>query len=169
MTASKLSRFWAVVIILLVVITIIGGTVAWLKRSLGESIEISIPQRQEPEGVIYIGGAVAVPGFYSFTSNESFETLIKAAGGATENATLSGVKLYIPQIGGGKEPQKIDINRAELWLLEALPGIGEVLAQRIVDYRQQNGPFQNTREIARVAGIGTVTYEKIKDFITVAD
>ena len=71
--------------------------------------------------------------------------------------------------GGEQEPQKIDINRAEVWLLEALPGIGETLAQRIVDYRQQNGPFQHTNELLKVAGIGTTTYEQIKHLITVAD
>jgi len=72
-------------------------------------------------------------------------------------------------MGEAQEPQKIDINRAEVWLLKALPGIGETLAQRIVDYRHQNGPFHNIRQLLQVAGIGTTTYEQIKHLITVAD
>ena len=67
------------------------------------------------------------------------------------------------------EPQKVDINRAEAWLLEALPGIGEVRAQAIIDYRQQNGGFSHISEITRVEGIGQSLYEQIKDFITVGD
>jgi comEA protein len=67
------------------------------------------------------------------------------------------------------EPQRIDINRAEAWLLEALPGIGPSKAQAIIDYRQQNGGFGHIAEITEVPGIGQDTYEKIKDFITVGD
>ena len=63
----------------------------------------------------------------------------------------------------------ININRAETWLLEALTGIGPTLAQRIVDYREQNGPFRNTSELTEVEGIGTAIYERIKHRITVAD
>jgi comEA protein len=66
-------------------------------------------------------------------------------------------------------PQKIDINRAEAWLLEALPGIGPSKAQAIIDYRQQNGGFKHITEITRVEGIGPAIYEQIKDLITVGD
>lgn len=67
------------------------------------------------------------------------------------------------------EPQKIDINRAEAWLLEALPGIGPSKAQAIIAYRQQNGGFSDIAEITEVEGIGMSLYEQIKDFITVGD
>ncbi|GAI44675.1 unnamed protein product [marine sediment metagenome] len=69
----------------------------------------------------------------------------------------------------GEQPQKIDINRAEAWLLEALPGIGPSKAQSIIDYRQQNGGFSHITEITEVEGIGLAIYEQIKDLITVAD
>lgn len=69
----------------------------------------------------------------------------------------------------GEQPQKIDINRAEAWLLEALPGIGPSKAQAIIDYRQQNGGFGHITEITEVEGIGLAIYEQIKDLITVAD
>ena len=61
----------------------------------------------------------------------------------------------------------MDINRAEPWLLEALPGIGPRLADAIISYRQENGPFHSPQEIQLVPGIGVGLYEKIKDLITV--
>ena len=171
MTASKLNRFWTLITILLVAIIVIGGIVAGLRYSPGQPIEISIPPGQEWPGKIYIDGAVIKPGFYPFTTRDSLEALIQIAGGTTSSANLSELKfkLYIPESGAKEETQKVDINRAEVWLLEALPGIGETLAQRIVDYRQKNGPFHDTSELTKVAGIGTAKYEQIKDLITVAE
>lgn len=168
MATTKFSRFWTLTIIFLVVITIIGGIVAWSRYSPGQPVEISIPQGEEWQGSIYIVGAVNAAGSYLFTAKDNLETLIQAAGGTTSSANLSGLRLYIPEVGK-VEPQKIDINRAEVWLLKALPEIGETLAQRIVDYRQQNGWFSNTNDLLKVAGIGTATLNQIKDLITVGD
>ncbi|MFH1382458.1 MAG: ComEA family DNA-binding protein [Chloroflexota bacterium] len=109
-----------------------------------------------------------MPVIYSFTSQDTINNLLQAAGGTTAAADLGNLKFYVGEVGAG-EPQRIDINRAEIWLLKALPGIGDTLAQRIVDYRQQNGPFRNTGELLKVAGISNNTYEEIKDKITVAD
>jgi len=67
------------------------------------------------------------------------------------------------------QPQKIDINRAEAWLLEALPGIGPSKAQAIIDYREQNGGFSDVVEITEVPGIGMSMYEDIQNMITVGD
>ncbi len=169
MTPSKMDRYWALISIILVAIIVIGGVVAWLRHSPSQSIEISLPSRQELKGRIYLVGAVTNPGFYPLTAGDSLEALIQAAGGTTATANISGLKLYIPQVGEEQGAQKVDINRAEAWLLEALPEIGETLAQRIVDYRRQHGPFHNTGELLKVAGIGTATYQKIKDLITVAE
>jgi competence ComEA-like helix-hairpin-helix protein len=82
--------------------------------------------------------------------------------------TLSPTPEPTGEVGQG-EPQKIDINRAEAWLLEALPGIGPTKAQAIIDYRQQNGYFSDISEILNVEGIGQDIYEQIKDLITVGD
>ena len=169
MTASRINWFWTLIIVLLVAITVTGGIVACSRYSPDERIEITTTPQQDLQGQIHIGGAVTNPGFYPLTAGDTIEALLQATGGATDNADLSKPELYIPEVGEGQEPQKIDINRADVWLLEALDGIGPTKAQAIVDYRDQNGPFQNTREITNVEGIGPAIYERIKHLITVAD
>lgn len=169
MTIGKVTKYWTLVIILLVAIITIGGIVIWSRYSPSQPIEIFIPQSQELQGRIYIGGAVNSPGFYPLRAGDSIEALIQAAGGITDNADLTNLKLFIPRVGEKELPQKIDLNRAEAWLLQALPGIGETLAQRIIDYRNQNGPFNDIKELIKVKGIETTTYDKIKHLITVAD
>ena len=62
---------------------------------------------------------------------------------------------------------RVNLTPADAAALESLPGIGPALAQRIIDYRTANGPFQTTAEIQDVRGIGAGIYEKIKDSITV--
>lgn len=65
------------------------------------------------------------------------------------------------------EPAIIDINTASAELLETLPGVGPVLAQRIIDYRTEYGPFQTVGDLTNVSGIGTKKLEAILDLITV--
>ncbi|GAH47476.1 unnamed protein product [marine sediment metagenome] len=166
---TKLNRFWTLITILLIAVIIIGGIVVWQKYSPPHSIEISLPPSQELTGEIYIGGAVSSPGFHPLESGASIDALIQAAGGTTADADLTRLKLYIPGVGEGEQPQKIDINRAEAWLLEALPGIGQSKAQAIINYRQQHGAFRNIAELTEIEGIGPAIYEQIKDLITVAD
>ena len=169
MTTSKFSKYWTLITILLVAIIAISSIVVWSRYSRSQPIEVVIPTAQELPGEIYIGGAVSNPGFYSLKADDTIEALIQAAGGTTDGADLNQLKLYIPQTGEEEQPQKIDLNRAEAWLLEALPEIGESRAQAIIDYRQQNEPFKNINELTKVEGIGTATYEQIKHLISVAD
>ena len=61
----------------------------------------------------------------------------------------------------------ININTASQPELESLPGIGPTTAQKIIAYREANGPFVNPEDIINVSGIGPGTYERIKDLITV--
>jgi len=169
MAASKLNKYWTLITILLVAIIAISSIVLWSRYSRSQPIEISMPAARELPGEIYIGGAVSSPGLYSLKAGDTVEALIQAAGGTTDSADLGWLKLYIPQTGEREQSQKIDLNRAEAWLLEALPGIGETKAQDIVAYREQNGPFRNITDITKVEGIGVTTYERIKDLIAVAD
>jgi len=169
MIISKPNKYWMLVIILLIAIIATGSVIVWSRYSPSQPVEISTPPSQELEGEIYIGGAVTSPGFYPLKTGDSLGDIIQAAGGISSNADLGRLRLYIPGIGEEYQPQKIDINRAEAWLLQALPGIGEVRAQAIVDYQHQNGQFHNINELIKVKGIGTITYDKIKHLITVAD
>ena len=66
-----------------------------------------------------------------------------------------------------KAADLININIASLEELDALPGIGPIKAQAIIDYRETNGPFESIEEIINVSGIGDATFEKIKNLITV--
>ena len=168
MTTGKLNRFGTLVIFILVAIIVISGIVVWLRYGRSQAIEIAQAPNLELYGEIYISGAVNNPGLYSLIVGDSIDNIIQAAGGTTGDADLSQLKLYIPEVGG-KQPQKIDINRAEIWLLKALPGIGEVRAEAIVSYRCQNGPFRTINELIKVEGIGTTVYDQIKELITVAE
>ena len=65
------------------------------------------------------------------------------------------------------EPGPLDLNRATAQELTTLPGIGEVLAQRIVDYREAHGPFRSVEELIAVEGIGEGKLEKLRELVTV--
>jgi len=72
-----------------------------------------------------------------------------------------------PQQPSEIQPASININTADQATLETLSGIGPVTAQKIITFREENGPFTSIEEIQKVSGIGPVTFEKIKDFIKV--
>ena len=76
-------------------------------------------------------------------------------------------KIFNPKPKEEKTAFPININKANKSQLMELPGIGDVLAQRIIDYRNANGPFQSIAEITNVSGIGVKRFDAIKDDITV--
>ncbi len=63
----------------------------------------------------------------------------------------------------------VDINKADAAELALLPGVGETLAGRIVEYRDENGPFAAAEDIMRVSGIGESTFAKLRDLITTGE
>jgi len=167
---SRADRFYLFVTVFLAIAAIAGGVMLAVQHSRNQPVEVVLSQTEPPaqSGEIYIGGAVANPGIYSLKEGDTLQALLSDAG-VEPDADLSNMELHISREGEEQSPQKIDINRAEPWLLEALPGIGEVLAQRIVDYRSENGPFKRIEDLLKVSGIGPATFEKIKDYITVSD
>lgn len=166
---TKLNQLWTLIIILLIAIIAVSSLVIWSRYSQNRPIEISTSPGQKFQGKIYIGDAVNNPGFYPIKAGDSLDDIIQAAGGTSAGADLNRIKFHVPSVGEEELPQKVNLNRAEAWLLEALPGIGETRAQAIIDYRQQNERFYNINELIKVEGIGATTYAKIKHLITVAD
>ncbi len=169
MKAGRFFNRWALLAAILVIVIIAGGVVIGLDYHRSQPIEISLSPSSTPEGEIYVGGEVNNPGIYPFYAGDSLEDILQAAGGVTGNADLSQIELSVPERGEVAELQKININTAEVWLLAALPGIGNVRAGAIVAYRQQHGPFRDVNELLNIEGIGTVTLDNIRDLITVGD
>jgi competence protein ComEA len=155
----------------------------------GEAVVLR-PAPTEKPVIVYITGAVPRPGVYALPKNARVQDAISAAGGFLAEAEKSqinlaalladGEKLDIPYIEGALPilatpgptvvavtTELININIASLEELDTLPGIGPSLAQRIVDYREQNGPFINAEDIVNVPGIGAGNFERFRDMITV--
>jgi competence protein ComEA len=135
---------------------------------------------------VYVSGAVHHPDVVTLPPGSIVKDALVAAGGAIDEADLDRINLalpvadgqhiYVPRLGEESPPipsppaaspsdGKININTADSAALEALPGIGPVIAQRIIDYRLANGPFTQIEEIMDVSGIGPATFERIKDLI----
>lgn len=167
---SRLDRVYLLITIFLALAAIAGGVTLTIQRRQIEPTEIILSEAQAPElnAQVYITGAVASPGMYPIVEGDTLQTVLSSAG-IESDADLNHIKIYVPHEGEEQSPQKIDINRAEPWLLEALPGIGEVLAQRIVDYRSEHGSFRTIEDLLKVSGIGSATFAKIKDYIAVSD
>ena len=139
--------------------------------------------------IVHITGAVPRPGVYALPEGARVQDGISAAGGFLAEAEKSGINLAraledgeqldIPYIEGFTPviatPEEvfvptsdlIDINTASVTELDTLPGIGPTTAQKIVDYRDSNGPFINIEDIVNVSGVGPTTFDRIRDLITV--
>jgi len=139
------------------------------------------------EIMVHISGQVYNPGVVVLESGARLIDAVNLAGGLKKDADLDKInlakklsdeeKIYIPKIGeeyvevtesgGSKDSSgKIDINTCSKEELLALPGIGEVLADRIIDYREKS-KFKSIEDIMNVSGIGKGRFEDIKDLIIV--
>lgn len=165
----KLVSGWTLTAMLLLVVIIVGSVFIGLKCRGGPPLEITLSPERVMTGTIYIGGAVNNPGYYPVFAGDTLEDIIAAAGGLVDGASLDDIMFTISEVTEGVAPQKIDINRAEAWLLTALPGVGETKAQAIIDYRNQHGFFRDINELMNVPGFGETSFENIKDLITVND
>jgi competence protein ComEA len=171
---------------------LLAGAMLWVSRSpSGQPIELQASPTQAPI-VVHVVGAVPRPGVYEFPEGSRVRDAIQAAGGLLASASADsinlaalledGQRLEVPFKGNSSgaaapqaaatsnladNPDLVDINTATLEELDALPGIGPTTAQKIIDYRTENGPFQATEDIMNVSGIGPATFEELKDLITV--
>lgn len=157
---------------------------------LEEEREEAPPRVQEEvsELKVHVAGAVKRPGVYVFQPNDRVEDVVSIAEPLPE-ADLDALNLaaylrdeqriYVPfrQEGGGGafpvsagspagEKGKINLNTAGKEELMTLPGIGPALAERILNYRTDQGPFKSVEELKQVSGIGEKRYQDLKDLVT---
>lgn len=133
---------------------------------------------------VYVTGAVLNPGMVELTGPDPrVEDALTAAGGWAADADREAINLAQPirdgdhihvycagegaSRSGESVTERVNINNADLASLMALPGIGETYAQRIIDYRETNGPFQTVEELQEVEGIGGKILEEVRDLILV--
>ncbi len=137
---------------------------------------------------VYVSGAVVAPGVYTLPPGSIAQDALNAAGGPAQDADLSlvnlaapvsnGQQVHIPRVGekvAQKSPTPasraltgpLNLNTATASELEQLPGIGPALAARIVQYRQEHGPFRTVDALLLVSGIGPATLDRIRSLVTV--
>lgn len=139
-----------------------------------------------PAGIyVHVLGEVHEPGLYLLAADARLVDALAAAGGSLDTADLRAVNLARPVTDGEQivvpaegdqaesaEPPgvvdgKVDLNSADLATLETLPRIGPALAQRIIDWREQNGGFRSVDDLLAVPGIGEKLLEGMRDQVTV--
>ncbi|SES74130.1 competence protein ComEA [Natronincola peptidivorans] len=139
--------------------------------------------------IVHIEGEILNPGIYQLQNDARVFDVVEKAGGLKNTADRKMINLakkvideefiYIPsyedtydsiQINTHilqQDDGRININQADKIQLETLPGIGSALAERIIQYRNEVGAFQNIEEIQNVSGIGEKKYNDIKSIIKV--
>lgn len=175
-----LSIIAAIVLSLSVLIVLRGNTQI---TAAPEIIPITIA---EPEIFVDVTGAVNNPGVYTLTGRSRVIDAIKAAGDSAPGADLStinlarvlndGEQIYVDSTvvnSSGQRVSKkvssgpININRATLRQLDALDGIGPVIAGRIIEYRKKNGSFLTIDDLQKVSGIGAAKFAQIKSKVRI--
>jgi competence protein ComEA len=133
--------------------------------------------------VVDVAGAVRRAGLYRLPQGSRVADAVARAGGATERAELDLVNLAAPladgeqvlvpthgaaptAAGAGPAPSApVDLNAATAEQLDALPGIGPVTAQKIIDYRQTHGPFRSVDELDAISGIGPSRIDNLRGLV----
>lgn len=142
---------------------------------------------EAPPLLVHVLGAVVAPGLVELAPGARVVDAVAAAGGFTPDADPAGVNLArpvadgeqlvvlavgqappaAPAVGGGPGGAGADgvvhLNAADVAALDTLPRIGPALAQRIIDWRDANGPFTSVDQLLEVAGIGDAVYSGLVD------
>ena len=160
------SRLSLVAVIGAIVVAVGGGIY------FGRGPESSLPRPSaaaesvEETVVVHVSGAVRNPGLVSLPIPARIADAVEAAGGASDEADIGalnlagplrdGEQIVVPAYGGPRDPDDggVDLNRATRTQLAELNGIGPVLAERIVAYREEHGPFEAIEDLLDVPGIG---------------
>lgn len=168
------------------VCALVGAVVLWPSPAPAPAVEhiVSrpVPRADDPL-VVHVSGAVSEPGLVSLPSGSRVADAILAAGGALPEAVLAGINLAAPvtngqrvvipsrgdspQHGGGSGGGLVALNHASASELEGLPGVGPVLAQRIIDHRERHGPFETVEDLLDVPGIGEAKLAALRDYVAV--
>jgi competence protein ComEA len=178
----------AVAVLLLLVLRHLDGGGANAAPAV-TPVQAPAPAKSAPAKllVVDVAGAVRRPGLYRLRDGSRIDDAIASAGGPTAKAQLDAVNLAAPVADGeqvvvpgrgaagvaaaaapaaGSSPSApLDLNSATLEQLEALPGIGPVTAQKILDYRQQHGAFHSITELQGVPGIGPAHMAQLKGLV----
>ena len=181
---ARLFKYAAAISLLSVAV----GLVLWWQ---GRPVELAlqpadvvVTEVQSPVATIFVHvvGDVAKAGVYELAAGSRVVDAIAAAGGPLRAAKLINLNLarvlfdgeqiivgnHQLQPNSSSQSGKVNLNLATSSQLEQLPGIGPVIAARILQHRDENGPFRQISDIQQVAGIGDVIYSKIKDQISVS-
>ena len=139
------------------------------------------PTAEEQQITVYVSGAVVKPGVVAMKKTERVEQAIAVCGGVLPQADLTdvnlaqplkdGMQVRVPERPGAggsaahlaQSDGKIHINTADEKKLDELPGVGPIMAKRIIEYRNEHGPFESVDDLAKVRGIGAEKLEKIKE------
>ncbi|HPZ43421.1 MAG TPA: ComEA family DNA-binding protein [Bacillota bacterium] len=114
------------------------------------------------------GQTINVPGLRDLQGTAQAGIVAGGQGGTPAiSSTRNMFALPAGSMSGSSGTALVNINTADLSQLDSLPGIGPALAQRIIDYRETNGPFGAVEDIKNVSGIGDKKFDALKDLITV--
>jgi len=168
-----------------------SGTVA-----SGAPIEPGAAAADSGKLVVDVVGAVRRPGLYDLREGQRAADAVARAGGSTRKADLAAINLAAPLVDGTQilvpsrvsgatsgtalptgsggaiastssaHSVKVSLSTATVEQLDALPGVGPVTAQKIVDYRTENGPFASVDDLDAVPGIGPARIENLRDLVT---
>lgn len=170
-------------LLLLVAAALAGTAVLSRLAAPGATPMAPMPVVSDAPLLIHVAGEVVRPGLYRLAGGARVADALAAAGGATQRGDLAalnlarvledGEQLVVPgpappgAAPGARDDGRVDLNRASAAELDALPGIGPVLASRIVAYREANGGFRSVRDLRRVQGIGEKLYRSLAELVAV--
>jgi competence protein ComEA len=147
--------------------------------------DVGAPSAPPEQVVVHVSGAVADPGVRTLPGGARVDDAVQAAGGATGAARTDqlnlarplrdGEQIHVPDASeaavaatAGADPAAlVNLNRATAAELEELPGVGPVLAERIVAHRERQGGFRSVADLQQVSGIGEKTFAELEDLVTV--